>query len=147
MANENLLGRTKVGVLQLRKQLAHELIHNECFEEESNGEQQRESLWHERKTVQHEKLVMPVQQKFCGTKLIPCKTKHTQISALAARKESTHAANVLLGSQDAMNAAPLMLLLKKIILMARAEFSRAKKCFWPSHGELKWVLQACQHKL
>jgi hypothetical protein len=44
MVNENLLCRAKVEMLQFREQLAHEFIHDQCFEEESHEEQQREAI-------------------------------------------------------------------------------------------------------
>jgi hypothetical protein len=43
-----------------------------------------------------------------------------------------------------MNAAQIMLPLKRIMLKARAEFSRAKMFFGPSRARLKWVLWTFQ---
>jgi hypothetical protein len=81
MANENLLGRAKVGMLEFRKQLAHELIHNEHFELETNG-------WRgdSRGAMQREKMVMPVHQKFRGSKLVPSETKHNQTKCTGCKK-------------------------------------------------------------
>jgi hypothetical protein len=86
MANENLLGRAKVGMLEFRKQLAHELIHSEHFEAESSGEKQCESPRHKGRTMQHEKLSVPVGQKLRGSELVPSKTKHNQTKCAGCKK-------------------------------------------------------------
>jgi hypothetical protein len=86
MASENLLGRAKVGMLEFQKQLAHELIHDEHFEAESSREQQRESPRHKGRTMQHEKVVVPVHQKFRRSELAPSGTKCNQTKCAGCKK-------------------------------------------------------------
>jgi hypothetical protein len=86
MASENLLGRSKVGMLEFRKQLAHELIHNEHFEAESSGEKQRESPRHKGHAVQREKAAAPALRKFRGSELAPSETKRNQTKCTSCKK-------------------------------------------------------------
>jgi hypothetical protein len=73
-------------MLEFWKQLAHELIHNEHFEAESSGEQQRESPHHEGRTMQHENLSVPVGQKLRGSELVPSETKCNQTKCIGCKK-------------------------------------------------------------
>jgi hypothetical protein len=86
VVNENLLGRAKVGLLAFRKQLARVLTRSGCFELETSGEQQRESPRQKGRTMQHEKVVMPVCQKLRRSELAPSETKRNQAKRAGCKK-------------------------------------------------------------
>jgi hypothetical protein len=86
LASENPLGCTKMGMVEFRKQVAHELIHNEHFEAECSGEQQRESPRHKGRTTQREMRWVPVGQKLCGSELAPSETKRNQTKCIGCKK-------------------------------------------------------------